>query len=228
MIDDVMTPAESLRRQPIVVIWRDVQDEHLPHLIELCVANRVTCVELTLNTPGAIKKIRRLVELAKGRLVVGAGTVLDVEGLEAAVEAGASFSVSPVNVPEVQARAVELSVPTFPGALTPQEVWQAHRAGAFMVKVFPAGCFGPSYFKELRGPFKQLPLLACGGVTPQNVKDYFAAGAGAVAIGASIFRPQWLHDGQWDQVGAALGEFVQAVERCTSELGLASPAAEQL
>ncbi len=212
-----MTPAEALARQPIVVIWRDVEDAHLPNLVELCVEQRITCVELTLNTPGAFEKIRRLVQLARGRLVVGAGTVLDAAGVQGAHDAGARFIVSPVNVPEVQARAAQLALPTFPGALSPQEVWAAMSAGAFMVKVFPAGVFGPSYFKELRGPFKEARLLACGGVSAQNVAEYFAAGAEAIALGGSIFRKAWLASGDWDRIGVALQEMVTAVERCRSQ-----------
>ena len=102
--------------------------------------------------------------------------------------------------------------PVFPGAFTPQEVYQAHNAGATMVKVFPAKLFGPEYLRELKGPFNDIELLACSGVTPDNLKDYFANGASAVSFGASVFRKDWLAKGDFQAIAHAVKKFVDAWE----------------
>jgi 2-dehydro-3-deoxyphosphogluconate aldolase/(4S)-4-hydroxy-2-oxoglutarate aldolase len=105
---------------------------------------------------------------------------------------------------------VRSGIPVFPGALTPQEIYRARQAGAAMVKVFPAGYFGPKYFKEIKGPFADIPLLACGGVTPENVSDYFRHGADAAAFGASVFRKEWIERKDFGMIGEVIRRFVSA------------------
>jgi 2-dehydro-3-deoxyphosphogluconate aldolase/(4S)-4-hydroxy-2-oxoglutarate aldolase len=80
-----------------------------------------------------------------------------------------------------------------------------------MVKVFPAGCFGPDYFKELKGPFPKIGLLACGGVTPENMPEYFKHGASAAAIGGSIFRKEWLSQKKFGPMGQKLRAYLKAL-----------------
>lgn len=162
---------------------------------EACSKSGLEFVEITLNTTDACSKIARLSELSEGRFQVGAGTVLTVRQLHDAVDAGARFIVSPVVVPEVAQATSRLKIPFIPGALTPREVWDACQAGATLVKLFPAQCFGPKYIRELRGPFDDMPLLACGGIRSDNLREYLEAGADAVALGASSFRRDWLAAG---------------------------------
>jgi 2-dehydro-3-deoxyphosphogluconate aldolase/(4S)-4-hydroxy-2-oxoglutarate aldolase len=102
-------------------------------------------------------------------------------------------------------------VPVFPGALVPQDIYEAWQAGASMVKVFPAGCFGPDYFKEIKGPFPRIELLACGGVTPENMKDYFRNGASAVAVGSSVFRKEWLAAKKFNLIRNKIQTFLKAL-----------------
>jgi 2-dehydro-3-deoxyphosphogluconate aldolase/(4S)-4-hydroxy-2-oxoglutarate aldolase len=109
------------------------------------------------------------------------------------------------------------AVPVFPGALTPQEIQAAATAGATMVKVFPASCFGPGYFKEIKGPFADVELLACGGVSAGNMASYFANGASAVAFGASVFRRDWL-DGR--DYGRIRDEVRKLVDACRVSLAV--------
>jgi 2-dehydro-3-deoxyphosphogluconate aldolase/(4S)-4-hydroxy-2-oxoglutarate aldolase len=98
----------------------------------------------------------------------------------------------------------------FPGALTPTEIDAAWRAGATMVKVFPAATFGPAYLREVHGPFSHVELLACGGVNAANLGDYFANGAAAAAFGASVFRPSWLAERDFASIGGAIAELVRS------------------
>lgn len=202
---------EKFRKRPIIGILRGIREEELPPLVEVMVASGLETVEITMNTAGAALLIRQLVDLAAGRLNVGAGTVLDMESLHGALDAGATFVVTPTLIPDVTTHCAEHGVPVFPGALTPTEIHRAFEAGATMVKVFPANMFGPAYFKDIRGPFADLELLACGGVNASNAVAYFAAGASAVAFGGSIFRSDWLRTGSFQKIGNAIRELVHAV-----------------
>jgi len=201
---------ERFRRLPLMGILRGGDVSAVEGLVAALLQAGLETLEITLNTPDAPAMIRRAREVAGDGLMVGAGTVLDRAGLDAALEAGAGFIVSPVLVPEVAAACVKRGVPAFPGALTPQEIYAAARAGAAMVKVFPVSVFGPAYFREVHGPFETVELLACGGIRATNCADYFAAGAAAVAFGGSIFSIARLEARDYDSVRRDVGELVAA------------------
>jgi 2-dehydro-3-deoxyphosphogluconate aldolase / (4S)-4-hydroxy-2-oxoglutarate aldolase len=113
---------------------------------------------------------------------------------------------------EVVSRCQEDGIPVFPGALTPQEIFDAYNAGATMVKVFPANLFGPAYFKDVLGPFDHVPLLACGGVNAETVAAFFEHGAKGASFGGSIFRREWLTAGDYDRIGEALMSVIRAYQ----------------
>jgi len=168
-------------------------------------------VEVAMNTPDAASQISVLSRELEGFAEVGAGTVLTTEQARIAHQAGATFLVSPCLSREVQDYADQHDLPTLPGAFTPQEVWNVDRAGAAMVKLFPAkSAGGPAYVKELRGPFRDIPLLACGGVSPQTAGEYLAAGADALAFGGSVFAPARLARGDFEAIAADLGALISA------------------
>jgi 2-dehydro-3-deoxyphosphogluconate aldolase/(4S)-4-hydroxy-2-oxoglutarate aldolase len=192
---------ERFRRLPLLGIVRGIDVDDVDPLTDLVIDAGLETIEITMNTAAAPALIRRMIARAGDRLMVGAGTVLDGDMLRAACNAGASFIVMPCLIPPVVAHCVAQGIPVFPGALTPGEIHQAHVAGATMVKVFPAGSFGPAYFKEIKGPFADVELLACGGVTTENMADYFRCGASAVAFGGSVFRRDWLAAREYERVG---------------------------
>jgi len=183
---------EKFRRRPLLGILRGITSSQLEPLFETIVASGLQAVEITMNTKGSPALIKNAVGRYGKRLMIGAGTVLTRKDLEDALRAGATFIVSPVVIPPVIEYCAKHKIPVFPGALSPQDIYEAWQAGATMVKVFPAGCFGPDYFKEIKGPFPQIELLACGGVTPENMKDYLKNGASAFAVGSSVFRREWI------------------------------------
>ncbi len=160
---------DRFRRSPLLGIVRGVAFDAVAPLVEAAVAGGLESLEITMNTTDAARLIERACRTADGRLAIGAGTVLDLADLESALSAGASFVVSPTLVRPVVEACVARGIPVFPGALTPQEIQTAWQAGASMVKVFPAKAFGPGYFREIKGPFERIPLLACGGISPENL-----------------------------------------------------------
>ena len=173
-------------------ILRGVAKDAIEPLVETIISSGLETVEITMNTEGAGLLIEKAVSVSKGRLMIGAGTVLNRDILKSALDAGATFIVTPALIEDVAVYCAKNVIPVFPGALTPTEIYAAWNAGATMVKVFPAGVFGPAYIREVKAPFNHIELLACGGVTPENIKEYFKSGASAVAFGASVFRQDWL------------------------------------
>ena len=161
-----------------------------------------------MNTVGAVEMISAARASVPAGHFLGMGTIRNLREAEQAVAAGAMFLVSPNCDLEVIAYANRHSVPIIAGALTPTEVYAAWAAGAMMVKVFPCSAFGPGYIKELRGPFDQIPLVAVGGVTEQNVGDYLAAGAQAVGVGTTLFGKEALRQRNLRQLGDNVKKFI--------------------
>lgn len=200
---------------PIMGILRGAENEIIEPLFETVISSGLRTIEITMNTPGAPELIRRAVKTTGNRLTIGAGTVLSADDLRKALDAGARFIVLPTLVNEVVEHCVKNSIPVFPGALTPQEIHNAWRMGATMVKVFPAKFFGPTYFKEIKGPFADIELLACGGVTPDNIWSFLSSGASAVAFGGSVFKKEWLKTRNFSEIGNHINALLEAYQRPT-------------
>ena len=170
----------------VVAIVRGRRAEHVDAVLDVLVESGVQSLEVTLNTPGALAALRRAASRFGPAVAVGAGTVLTVAEAEAAVEAGATFLVSPHTDRTIVVRARELGVAYLPGALTPTEIVAAWTAGAAAVKLFPARLGGPRYLRDIREPLPDIPIVPTGGVSVDNVAEWFAAGAVAVGVGGTL------------------------------------------
>ncbi len=199
----------EFKKLPILGILRGIEAGDIEPLLEVIESAGLKTIEITMNTPSAPELIRKAAAQAKGRITIGAGTVLDMPSLKLALDAGATFIVMPALMEDVAAYCVKNRIPVFPGAFSPQEIYRAWKAGAAMVKVFPSGFLGPEYFKEIKGPFNDVELLACGGVRAENMKAYFANGASAVSFGASVFRKEWLAKKDFSRIGQAIQEYIR-------------------
>ncbi len=198
------------KKLPIMGIVRGIGEESIVPLVEAVISGGLETLEITMNTENAESLIAKAARLAGHRLMIGAGTVLSVESLKGAVDAGATFIVMPTMIDEVLEYCVEKVIPVFPGALTPGEIYRAWNAGATMVKVFPSGLFGPDYFKEIKGPFANIELMACGGVTAENIPAYFHNGASAVTFGASIFKKEWIVKKEFAKISIEVQKLIRA------------------
>ena len=201
----------SFSKKPILGIVRGISDKDVEPLVEAVISAGLETIEITMNTVGASSLITKAQKASAGRITIGAGTVLGMEDLKQALTAGATFIVTPVLVPDVAAYCAKNKIPIFSGALTPSEIYMAWDAGASMVKVFPSGFFGPGYFKEIKGPFADIKLLACGGVRPDNMKEYFKSGADAVSFGASVFRKDLLDKKDYNAITELVREFIKNI-----------------
>jgi 2-dehydro-3-deoxyphosphogluconate aldolase/(4S)-4-hydroxy-2-oxoglutarate aldolase len=141
-------------------------------------------VEITLDTPGALDAIAA----ASAREVpIGAGTVIDADGVRASADAGARFVVSPGLVDDVVTTALALGIEPLPGVATATELLRAQALGARVCKVFPAATLGgPAFIRALRSPFPDARLVAVGGVGIDDIGAYLDAGAAAVALGGGL------------------------------------------
>jgi len=192
--------AEKIKELPVIAIIRGIKEEHLEPVINSVIQSRLKCIEITMNTDDADRLIRKTIEMAGDRLIVGAGTVYDMHNLKRALDAGVKFIVMPVIVEDIIKYCVRKNIPVFPGALTPTEIFQAWHLGATMVKVFPASAFGPKYFREIKAPFNDIELMATGGVSADNIKEFFISGASGAAFGASIFKKEWMENREFGKI----------------------------
>ena len=158
------------------------------------VVNRsgIPIAEITMTVPGALDVIAHLAK-SLPEMVVGAGTVLDVETARRCLEAGAMFLTSTGLVPEVEEFALKNDIVVFPVAMTPTDVIAAWKMGADFVKIYPCGPLGgPRYIRALKLPFPQVPLIATGGVNQRTAGDFILNGATALGIGSELINPEGL------------------------------------
>lgn len=189
-----MTPeafAHNLGRHRTTAIMRANDTEVAAAAMAAAIAGGVRIVEFTLTTPGAYELITEF-SRAEGDVVVGAGTVLEPQQLEKAIAAGAGFIVSPVFDPVIVRAAIDAGVAVLPGVHTPTEMLAAHRAGAPLVKLFPAPAGGPAWLQSVLAPLPMLRVVPTHGVTLDNAAAWLDAGAWAVGLVADLFRPAWL------------------------------------
>jgi 2-dehydro-3-deoxyphosphogluconate aldolase / (4S)-4-hydroxy-2-oxoglutarate aldolase len=186
----VWTKDDSLkviRDLAVIPVVRVSSYEHVMCAMKGIVGGGINIVEITLTVPNAISIIKELVASHGSKLLVGAGTVLDVESCRQALQAGAEFIVSPVFNAEVVALTRQHKKLAMPGALTPTEIFTAWNAGADLVKIFPCDAVGgPTYLRELKGPLPNIELVVTGGVTIATAPQFLAAGAVAVGVGQSV------------------------------------------
>src|SRR5215472_330755 len=187
----------------------------------------IPIVEITMTVPGAVDVIRELTKSVSGEVLVGAGTVLNVEAARRCLDAGAQFLVSPgLNLQVVQLAAAEGKL-MMAGALTPTEVITAWEAGSDFVKVFPCGQVGGAkYIKALRGPLPQVPLVPTGGVNLHTAAEFVEAGAAALGVGGELVDAEALRSGKPEILVENARKFLSIVKEARARLTAPSAAAK--
>ena len=179
-----MTILSQLQQHKIIAIIRGAQPDDVLSIVNALFEGGVRAVEITLNSTDALEQINKVSNKLKGKMLVGAGTVLDASSALEAIEAGAQFIISP----SVDAETIQLTkqkgIVSIPGAFTATEIVTAHKAGADIIKIFPAS--SPQYFRDLMGPLSHIPMMPTGGINLDNILDYKEAGAVAFGIGSSL------------------------------------------
>jgi 2-dehydro-3-deoxyphosphogluconate aldolase/(4S)-4-hydroxy-2-oxoglutarate aldolase len=181
--------AAAIRERRLIAVLRRIEPrERLVAFVDELVADGIGTFEITFDAPDAAADLAAVRANVGSAALVGGGTIRTIEQLRAAVDAGASFGVSPVLDLEIVDAALASGLPFVPGAYSPSEIDVAWRAGATFVKLFPASSLGASHVRELRGPLPEVETIATGGVDASNAVAFLQAGAVAVGIGSAIGR----------------------------------------
>jgi 2-dehydro-3-deoxyphosphogluconate aldolase / (4S)-4-hydroxy-2-oxoglutarate aldolase len=201
----------------IVPAFRLSSSEDTIFAVETVAENGIPIAEVTLTTPKALEVIGSLA-CSNPQLILGAGTVLDMETARRCLDAGAKFLSSPGLDLEIVDFAAKHDVAVLPGALTPSEIMAAWKAGADLIKVYPCSLMGGEvYIRTLRGPFPDIPLIAAGGVTQQTAADFILAGATALGVGRDLINPQAIRRRDRGWIRELTGRFLQIVAEARNQ-----------
>ncbi len=209
---------EWLYRQKIVAIVRGLKKENTMQLADALYQGGIDWIEVTFDQAhpetfaDTSAAIAALATQFAGKVMPGAGTVLTIDQMQQAKDAGAQYIVTPNTNPRLIETAKVNGLYVLAGALSPTEIVIAHEAGADAVKVFPAGQLGPAYIKAIRAPLSHIPLMAVGGVNEQNAADFLAAGCMGLGIGGSLVNQKLLEDGQAHKITEMARTYRKAVD----------------
>lgn len=178
---------QRILRHKLVVIVRLAEQESVGSCVSCLVEGGAEILEITSNTPGYCEEIRKARKLHP-ELLIGAGTVINVEIAKRAIAAGAQFLVTPNVSGEITKLAHQHDVPVLMGALTPTEIATAIAFQADIVKLFPAGEMGPGYVRSIKAPFDTVPFFAVGGIDIDNLSEWFEAGVSGVGVGSQLSK----------------------------------------
>lgn len=181
---------DTLNTLPLVAILRGLRPDEAVAVGEKLVEAGFRIVEVPLNSPEPFDSIRKMVQALGSRAIVGAGTVLNVADVETLHAVGGQICISPNTNTDVIRRAKALGMISFPAFFTPTEAFLAIDAGADAIKLFPAELAGTTGLKAMKAVLpKTIPVFPVGGVNPDNMKDFIAAGAAGFGIGSAVFKP---------------------------------------
>jgi 2-dehydro-3-deoxyphosphogluconate aldolase/(4S)-4-hydroxy-2-oxoglutarate aldolase len=201
----------ELKRIGLVPVLRAESEAQALALAGAIADGGVTCLEVTMTVPGAVQVIARLAK-ERPEILLGAGTVLDVEAAKACLDAGAQFIVSPAFDEQTVAHCRKHEVAVLPGALTPTEVIRAWNAGADVVKIFPASAMGGAkYLKSLKAPLPQIEMIPTGGVSLATAVEFLEAGAFALGVGADLVDTGAIKAGHPETVTAHARKYLEIV-----------------
>jgi len=207
---------KEINEKKIIAICRKVYGEDIYNLSKALYRGGVTLLEITFDQgdPQGNKKtsetISKLIKLFP-EMVLGAGTVLTVEQVHAAYDAGAQFIISPNTDAKVIRESKELGMISIPGAMTPSEIMNAVNAGADYVKLFPCSHLGPQYVKEILAPLNHIKLIGTGGITLENALDFLKAGIQGLGIGSFLCNKKLIEEGNFKQIEENARMFVDLI-----------------
>ncbi|MDD5728885.1 MAG: bifunctional 4-hydroxy-2-oxoglutarate aldolase/2-dehydro-3-deoxy-phosphogluconate aldolase [Victivallales bacterium] len=215
-----MTKAfEMIKKEKFIALARHVPPAAIPDLASALLKGGVKILEITFDPcdPDTVANTAEAISLANAAgMLTGAGTVLNVEMVDAAFNAGAEFIISPNTDREVIERTKELGLLSIPGAYTPSEIVCAFKFGADIVKIFPVLPHQTDYVKVVSSPLAHIPFMVTGGVNQDTAADFLNAGAMIVAAGASIIKPELVAQKNWAEISRLAAKHVAAIKNGVS------------
>ncbi|WP_260288666.1 bifunctional 4-hydroxy-2-oxoglutarate aldolase/2-dehydro-3-deoxy-phosphogluconate aldolase [Peribacillus aracenensis] len=213
-----MSILEALNKEKIIAILRNVPEKKLDETAIALNRGGIKLIEVTMNSEGALQAINRWKSLFSNKMIIGAGTVLNLQMAKEAISAGADFLITPNLDEEVVSYSIDQGVVIWPGVMTPSEMVRAWEAGAEAVKLFPAGLLGIDYIKDVKGPLDSIPIIATGGVNLQNIKTFLEAGVLGVGLGSSLVDKKLIEENCFDDLTNLARKYVTAVNQESSRL----------
>ncbi len=198
---------DKFNANPVVGILRGFSIATVLEIIPVYLKSGFYTVEVTMNSPNVEETIAAIVKEFP-EMNVGAGTVCNMNDLKRALKAGSQFIVTPILDEEVIKYCVDNGIPVFPGAYTPSEIYKAWSLGANAVKIFPATQLGIKYIKDISGPLNEIKVLPTGGVSKDNIGEFFKIGCVGVGMGGSLFDKTLINSGNLE----ALATHFEAVK----------------
>lgn len=180
-----MSVLSQILETKIVAIIRGANPKDVLKIANALYKGGVKVLEITINSPKALRVIEEAADQLGDQVLIGAGTVLDAETARAAISAGARFIISPIVNADTIKMTKRYGIVSIPGAFTPTEIVSAYQGGGDIIKVFPASA-GIQYIKDIRGPLAHIPIMPTGGVNIENIREYQKAGAVAFGIGSAL------------------------------------------
>jgi len=203
---------EKIKQLGLLAVIRGPSVDLTVQMVGALIKGGVLGIEITYSTPNAEEVVKTLAAHYGDQIVLGMGTLTKPEQAESAIQAGANFLVSPISEPVLIKTMVDTGLLNMAGALTPTEVYQVYSLGTDVVKIFPGSLGGPAYIKALKGPFPYIPMMPTGGVSANNVADWFKAGVVAVGAGSELCPPELAKAGKFAEITQKAAEFVKIIQ----------------
>lgn len=205
---------ELFQKHKICAILRNIQPELFLGYVGAAFDGGVRMFEVALNSPDAMHQISILRERYKDEVLVGAGTAVSEALARGALDAGAQFLLTPCACEETLVYCKSNGIPLLPGVMTPTDVNTCLRYGFHTLKLFPAGDLPWGYIKSLGGPFDEARFVAVGGVTPNNMQEFFVQGFIGVGIGSNLIPKEYVSTGDWASACTYIRAVVQRISGC--------------
>lgn len=208
----------------LIVIFRGVALDKIPTVTEALIEGGAKVVEVAFNPsdPETLKNttdiIKKVIETAGDKLMVGAGTVISKEYVEAAYDAGAKFIFSPNTDTEIIKYTKQLGLISIPGAFTPSEVMTAYKAGADIIKMFPITVDDIGYLVNITRPLSHIPFICVGGTNPDTIEAFIKAGAKGVGTGISILKPELIEKGDYEEITRLTKLHIEKINKARGEI----------
>ena len=208
---------KNIEKEKLIVIVRGIAKDKLLPLANAMYEGGIRLMEITYDATGKTSDeetascISLLAENFKGKMMIGAGTVLTERQVELTKSAGGCFIISPDTNPATIKKTKKLNMVSIPGAFTPTEAQSAHLAGADFVKIFPLDCMGSSYLKAIRAPLSHIKFLAVGGINEHNIPEYKKAGACGFGVGSNIIDKKLLANEDYSALTALAQKYITAL-----------------
>ena len=207
-----MSILNKIINNKVIAVIRSTTSDDLSPFIDVIVESGINSIEITLTTPNALSVIKQLKSYYKGSILIGAGTVTNLDSAKKALDVGAEYIVTPVLNMEVIDYVKKSRFPVISGAFSPTEIYNSFHAGSDMIKIFPANLLGIENFKSIQVIMPKLTLMPTGGISSENAREWLNAGADVLGIGTSLINDQIISNKDYDKLKSNSQKILESIK----------------